>query len=166
MTIWRILVSLLAGTMVGGLLLTLHYLFGQLVSNGPEYMVQYGLGNAMGILMMSCALWLAGVLVLGGPCWFFLHRAGKISARHAGALGFALVFSFIFLINTIFALWVVGDGSDGSHFSAGDSGGPTWVDNQLTLHGWVSAAQEAGGFALAGVLVALSIWWVAYKVWR
>jgi len=166
MTIRRILASLLVGAMVGGLLFVLSYLVIQLLESGGEHVIKYGLSNVLAGFLFFSVVWFVGILLVGSPFWFFMHREGKTSWKYASSLGFGLVFIFIFLFNTFFAQLMVGDGSDGSRFSASDSGGPTWVDNQLTLHGWASAAQNACFFALAGMLVALSLWWAAYKARR
>ena len=160
MRIKRIISSLLVGAMTGALLFAGWYLFIQLLTNGPEHMLKYRLGSVAQVFIMTFVGWLVGLLLIGLPAWFFMHRAGKTSWAHAAATGFGLAFFISFALSTRgFMLWP----HTGSRYSAGDSGGPTWIDNSLTLHGWVNAAQSSLVFAIVAVAVTLSLWAMAYR---
>ena len=156
----RIISSLLAGATTGGLLVAGYYLLVQFVNFDVSHVLKYRLITSIWVFVMAFCFWLAGLVVVGLPFWFWMHKTRKTLWTHAVLLGFGLTFVVSFSFNTAFFQLLV---QTGSRFSASNSGGPTWIDNRLTLHGWISAAQGALIVALAATLVASTIWWVAYK---
>ena len=163
MTITRIILSLLAGALAGGLLFGAFDLSVELVRSGLQNVLKYRLQASFAISAMASIIWLIGLVMCGLPFWLWMHKTGRTTWWHAVLLGFGLTFIVAFALNTKFFDLLP---ASGSSFSAGDSGGPTWIDNHLTLHGWVSALQGSLLFALSGILVALCVWAVAYKAGR
>ena len=53
-----------------------------------------------------------------------------------------------------------------SAFSAGDSGGPTIIDNKMTTHGWIELFMEAFAFSIAGGIAGVVVWRIAYVARR
>jgi len=51
----------------------------------------------------------------------------------------------------------------GSTFSAGDAGGPTVINNRRTRHGWWVGARGSLMLGVAGALVAVVVWRLAYR---
>ncbi len=163
MTITRIISALLVGAITGGLLVAGWYLFGQLMDNGFDYVLKYGLQNGIGVFTLAFIGWLAGLLVFATPFWLWLHKLGKTGWHHAfllgGLLGFVVCLAFF---TKGFQLLPAGSGN----FSAGDSVGATWINGHLTAHGWWAYFVASVIFAASAVPVSLSLWWVAYRARR
>ncbi|PXA92591.1 hypothetical protein DMC18_10675, partial [Caulobacter sp. D5] len=48
------------------------------------------MGTAVAALVVSGPVWCAGLFLLGGPCWWWLHRRG-VRSRWAGAVAGAVL---------------------------------------------------------------------------
>ena len=139
----------------GASLVTLWFLSGV---TDLQWLRQYGLQNGLLIFAYAACVWAAGLILVASVPWAILHYNEKRSWRVAVALGALLTFVVTFgLITNGFGLIVSGN------FSAGDAGGPAWVDSRLTLHGWADAFQTALVCSAAGALVGLVVWRTAYR---
>ena len=164
MTATRIILALLAGAVTGGLLVALFdLLFTVFVLQDPKHDWKYAPLAIYSTIAMASTFWLIGLVVIGGPFWLLMHKMQFTSWKHV----VISVPSLIFLV--FLALKTQGFGllqSDMGNFSAWEFGGSTWIDGRMTLHGWFSAAWVSFILALHGLLVALTVWGVAYRAVR
>jgi hypothetical protein len=152
----RAALALAVGTLTGASLVTLFAVLTDL-----EYFREYGLQTDAASLVFTYAAtaWAAGLCLIAPLPWAILHRYGKRSWWIAMAFGTILTFVVALgLMTKGFNLFVLVDG-----FSASDSGGPTWIDGQLTRHGWVEALIVALACSVAGALVGFVVWRIAYR---
>ena len=133
--------------------------------NGVEHVLKYGPRNGFVVFFATAFLpWFAGIVLLASPFWWLLHRYNKRGWMSAVGLGFVLAFLVtLALLTRGFDLIPA---TEGSTFSASDNGGPTWINNELTTHGWVQAFWSSFWFGLAGICSALATWRVAYRFSR
>jgi hypothetical protein len=103
--------------------------------------------------------WLAGFLFaiyglvfIAVPAWWMLHQAGMTTWVHAVLLGVVLTFCYAI------AIWVFL-----TDRRASDSGALLFADGFPTRHGWYSVIQLAVPAAIAGGLVGLIVWRIAYR---
>jgi hypothetical protein len=146
--------GLVVGALAGAALVAFWGLWGLSLSDLREH----GLRTWFFAFSSAVFVWAVGLFVVAPLPWLVLHRMNVRSWLGAAALGAVLTFVAVVAITT----YGFGLGSPGT-FSAGDSGGPTWIDGRLTAHGWA----EIGKFALAcsviGALVGLIVARVAYR---
>ena len=154
LSVGRIFRALLAGACTGSLVLTGGIL---LVGAGYEPAVTL-LFSLPYVLVATFIAFSAGILVLGLPGWWILHRLGYRSWRAAFALGMVLTFIGNAALAVDPLIWP----TPNSTFSAGDSGGPTIIDNKMTTHFWIQLFMESFAFSLAGGIAGLVVWHVAY----
>lgn len=157
----RVILSLVAGSVTGALLIALWYLWGTAQNLGTQYILDYGLRPSSTVFTVALVVWAVGLTVFGLPLWWLLH---KLRLRHwlvAAVVGATVTFLVGFGIETR-ALELIPPPSN-STYSAGDAGGPTIIDNTLTPHGWWAAFRGSLMLSAGGILVALAIWRVAYR---
>ena len=155
-SLWRAALAIAVGTMTGGSLVTLFAVLSDL-----EYFREYGHETDAALLVFTYAaiVWGAGLCLAAPLPWAILHHYTKRSWPIAVAFGTTLTFVVALgLITKGFNLFNVAEG-----FSASDNGGPTWVDGRLTQHGWVEALKVALICSIAGALVAVVVWRIAYR---
>lgn len=91
----RVVKGLAAGSLAGGLCVTVGIALSLLASKG--FAALPILGAQISILFLSaCIAWAAGLVVLAGVPWLVLHRLGFRSWRTATTLGGTLVFLVVF----------------------------------------------------------------------
>jgi hypothetical protein len=101
-----------------------------------------------------------GLVVVGVPAWWVLHRLGRRDWYYAVCLG-ALLGCVGFVIVAMWnpewpALNLIS-------FLTEKFGGLTARAGQLTDEGWAALARGAGGVALAGGVAGLALWRIAYR---
>ena len=155
-SLWRAALAIAVGIMTGAALVTLFAVLSDL-----EYFREYGHETDAALLVFTYAavVWGAGLCLAAPLPWAILHRYTK--RRWPVAVAFGTLLTFVValaLVTKGFALFSVTEG-----FSASDNGGPTWVDGRLTQHGWVEAFNVALICSLAGALVGVVVWRIAYR---
>jgi len=152
----RGLLSLAAGAAVGGILVAAPYLAGRIAQLGG---IALGATVIWTLVVFAAAsiVWAFGLLALGAPVWWLMHRHGQRGWLSATCLGFALPF----LVALGFSAIQVRPPAGGSSSTA-DGGGLTSVNGVLTAHGWVAAIEGAAILGLGGVVVALVVRAIAY----
>ncbi|MGH7024427.1 MAG: hypothetical protein ACREEB_12680 [Caulobacteraceae bacterium] len=152
----RVALGILAGAGVGGALVTAQWLRAAVQTFGAAFVAQVGARGAAIVAVGAFVSWLAGLLLIGGPAWWLLHRHRLRGWRAAVLSGMALTF----VAGMVLAIPV---GSKGGSYSSADRGGMLVVDNHLTAHGWAEAAGRAALLAFVGGGVAFIVWRVAYR---
>lgn len=115
--------------------------------------------GAVFAMVMMTLVSLVVSLALCVPAYVMLKRRGPIRLAHclvAGACA-ALVFDLATHATTAYLLRDVG-------YSAGDSGGATFVDGSMTPHGVAVAARGLVADMIHGVAIAACFWGIAF--WR
>lgn len=157
----RLIGAVLVGALTGGLATASRFVWGTANNLGVEYIIRYGLIPTLTIFISSFVVWLAGLAVCGTPCWYVLHKRGLRSWYTAALLGVTLTFLVSFAIQT--DLFQLLPAPINSNYSASDNGGPLIVNNRLTPHGWWETAYGSLINGVAGMVVALVIWRIAYR---
>jgi hypothetical protein len=87
-----VLAAVMLATATGSGLTTLLFAGGALLSpsGGGVAMAVSGLPL---VFFFACPVWLAGLTVIGGPCWWILHRSGVRSRWTAPLVGALLTLS-------------------------------------------------------------------------
>ena len=154
-TFLRAVLAVGAGAVAGAAMVTVWFLAG---ASDLNYLRQYGFQAGVLIFINATVIWALGLVLVGAPLWAILHYYGKRNWTAAGALGAILTFVVTLgLLTNGFGLLVSGN------LSASDAAGPIWVDSQLTAHGWAVALEVAVVCCIAGALVGLIVWRVAYR---
>jgi hypothetical protein len=115
--------------------------------------------QALTFIVPAVFVCLALILVLCVPAYLLLQRFWKVRLIECVIAG-ALV-AVILNVGLYVASWVA---LSGVTFSAGDSGGATYVDGQLTAHGWVVAAKGVLFNVVLGASIGACFWILA--LWR
>lgn len=158
----RVILSRLAGSVTGALLVTLSYLISTAQNLGIQYILDYGLRPSLIVFTVAAVVWAAGLTVFGSPLWWVLH---KLRLRHwlvAAVVGASVTLLVDFGLETR-GFGLIPLTPSNATYSAGDAGGPTIINNILTAHGWWVAFQGALMLSVGGILVALAVWRVAYR---
>ena len=159
----RVMRSLFAGAVTGGLAIAICYALGTAMSLGLLYLVRYGLAAATGIFVAAFLVWLLGLIAFGMVPWWVFHRIGFRNLVSAIVLGFAMTFLVDLAIASHIAGLLAPQLSSGAHEFVRDGAGAEEVDYILTPHGWRLAVQGAAELGLLGATVAAVIWKTAYK---
>ena len=154
LSVGRILRALLAGACTGSLLTT----GGVLLGADPSTPGVTLLFTFPYVLVATFVAFSVGIVALGVPGWWILHRLGYQNWRAALALGMALTFIGKVAMAVHPLIWP----EPNSAFSAGNSGGPTIIDNKMTTHGWIELFMEAFAFSIAGGIAGVVVWRAAY----
>ena len=149
----RAVLALVVGTLVGAIIVTLFA-----VLTDIDYFREYGRQTAAGLLIFiyAAVFWGAGLFLVAPLPWAILHRYHQRTWPIAAALSVILTFV------VVLGLMTYGFGLFSSGYSASDNGGALWIDGRLTRHGWAEAAKVSAMCSVAGALVGLVVWWVAY----
>ena len=152
----RVGLAILAGALTGAIIVTLHWLNMVVRALGFAFLGGDG-GKGILIVFMGAALaWLGGMILIGGPAWWLLHRHRRRGWRTAGLSGMALTFAAGLLLSVPLP-------HTGGTYSEADRGGRLVEDDQLTAYGWERAAEGALLLSFVGGAVALVVWRVAYR---
>ena len=154
----RVVVSLLVGAAAGAAITTVQYLFGLFDANGAAHFFQYWIPKGSSIFGLSFVVWLAGILVFGGPVWALLHILKRRNISDALIVGAIIPFLVMLSFSTRFFT-----GQSDSNFRFFRSGNYTWVDGQMTAFGWRMAIINAAEYAAIGAFIAFTIWHLAYR---
>jgi len=151
----RAVLAILVGTLVGAAMVTIWLLAG---AGDWRSLQLHGLQIGILIFINAAVIWAIALLAIAAPLWIVLHRRNIRNWPAAGILGGGLTFVITLgLLTNGFGLMTP------ANLSAKDDGGATWVDSRLTLHGWIVALEIAAICAIAGALVGLIVWRVAYR---
>jgi hypothetical protein len=151
----RVGLALLAGSVLGALLGLVSVAAALALRSGASADVGALIGRILPSLLLRGFLsWFLGLLMIGAPAWWLLHRHGWRGWRAAilAAAGLAFATSLLMAIPR-----------PGEHRTEADRGGLTMIDDRLTTHGWTKALEDAAFVALAGVAVGFTVWRVAYR---
>jgi hypothetical protein len=153
----RVIFGLVAGALAGAIVVVGGLLIGEYLSRGVAYVAQYGPQIGAIIFVVAFVVWLLGLVLLGSPCWWLLHRMKMRQWRSAVILGGSMT-AVVFM-----ALQIPHPLGSGSSYSASDGGGRTVIDNALTAHGWFLAIMASLAWGCVGALIGLVVWRVAYR---
>ncbi len=148
--------AILAGALTGAIVVTLHWLNMVVHVLGLAYLTGGGVHGAVVFLIGAFLAWLAGLVLIGGPAWWLLHRHGFRGWRAAGLAGMAATFA----AGLILAIPLP---HTGGGYSEADRSGVLIENDQLTAYGWEKAAEGAFLLSFVGGAVALVVWRVAYR---
>jgi len=152
----RVGLAIVAGALTGAIIVMLNWLTGGVWALGPTFIASAGARGAPIVLMDAFIAWLAGVILIGGPAWWLLHRHQLRSWRSAILTGVATTFAAGLIL-------AVPTPHLGGGYSEADRGGVLVANGVLTAHGWLSAAQDALYLSVVGGAVGLVVWRVAYR---
>lgn len=151
------------GPAVGGVIDTGQYLIGVYDVLGFEHIRAYGISKGLRLFGLAGAGWLLGLAVLAAPAWAILHKRRITSWFAFLLLGAGVPFVLLFALSTHLGLSRAGQTP---HLNAWEDGGPTFIDNQITPHGWWVGLTTALSFGAEGAVVGLAVWSVAYQSTR
>jgi hypothetical protein len=161
----RALLALLVGALVGALafLLELGVLLALRPSKLSEMTEYVGTTNSDLIMLIALAalvFFAGGLLLIGAPVWWILHRLGHRQWFYAAGLG-AVLGSAGFILMSLWnpewpALSLVS-------FMTEEFGGLTARNGQLSGEGWSALFRGAIGIAVAGAAAGLGLWKIAYR---
>jgi hypothetical protein len=154
----RVILAFLLGAAVGTTITTTQYLIGLYEVNGPEHFAEWWFSKGARVSMISYPVWLAFIVVFGGPVWLLLHRL-KFLHWFAALISGAVVSSIVILAMATRMF----SGQASGNLTYSGSGGQQWVDGVMTPFGWKIAFINAAEFGLIGSIVALAIRAVAYR---
>ena len=115
--------------------------------------------EALVFVVPAIMVCLAVTVVFCLPAYFLLRRywkVGLVECVVSGAIAAVLLNVVLFVASRVAF-------SDGG-YSAGDSGGATYIDGKLTAHGWAVALQGVLYNMILGVSIGVSFWLLAF--WR
>src|SRR4051812_32030523 len=161
----RAFLALLGGALVGSLVFLLE--LGILLAVRPnkmgemtEYLGMDRVGLIQLVVIAVFIFFTGGLVIVGTPFWFLLHRLGRRSWFYAVALG-AVLGAAGFVVMVMWnpewpALSLVS-------FMTEEFGGLTARDGQLTGEGWSALVRGALGIGFAGAMAGLVLWKIAYR---
>lgn len=152
----RVGAAIVAGALIGGVIITLHWLITVARALGPAFVFGKGAGGALIVFMGAFLAWLAGLILIGGPIWWLLHRHHLHGWRAAALAAFAATFA----AGLILAIPLP---HKGGAFREADRGGVLVENDQLTAYGWLKAAEGALLLSFVGAAAGLAVWRVAYR---
>lgn len=110
------------------------------------------------VFAVAFVTWLVSISLLGGPIWFWLHRAGL---RHLWVA--AIVGALVPMFGSVAYSTNMFKGRTDSGYSEYAGGGQIWESGVLTPFGWQSAFQGALVYGVMGAVIGCLIWRVAYR---
>jgi hypothetical protein len=155
-TLLRAAVALLCGAVIGSALIVVGVL-----SPGLFWSHEVAGGIVLAALyvpfvaVVAFVFYAVGLLVLGAPGWFLLHRQRRRNWVHA--IGWGFVASF--LACSLLQLWP----TCGSYGWL-STGGPFLVNDLIRMNGWLITLWNTAWVTVAGGVVGLAIWRIAYRV--
>ena len=88
----RVMRSIFAGAVTGGLVFALCHLIGAAISFGPLHAVRYDFLTATALFVAAFIIWLVGLIAFALAPWWVFHRIGFRNLVSALVLGFAMTF--------------------------------------------------------------------------
>jgi hypothetical protein len=164
LSVAKIFSSISMGALVGGVLTMLDLLVMALAQEA-RFGVASTSGVAMGVIALPIAVlwagltWWMGMVIFGILPWLILDGLGFRSWRVAALFGLVVTF-----IGT-FAIEVLPPMARGS-WPLGDHNELLMTGGTLTHAGWIYYATYSAVNAAIGVVVALTVWWMAYSTRR
>jgi hypothetical protein len=170
-TLGRAVLALVVGAFLGSVL-TLVGTMGPMAVERPEF---FGLDAARWewivstIIIVSVGsffLFSTGLLVVGAPAWWLIHRAGYRNWPHLLMLGVALSIAFSFALEALSSSLPTPDESyrlAQSEYLLTHGRASAVVKLQPEARVWSEMIVEAALTAIAGGLVALVVWRMAYR---
>ena len=149
--------AIVAGAFVGGLTAAAQFLAGRLAMLSVDALASTAM-IAGYVLVIAMIVWGLGIVLVGGPFWWMVHKIGLRGWLPASAMGFALPF----LVTLAVAALHSQPSKSGSSWTS-DGGGMTSVNGLLTTHGWAVQMSSSVLLGISGVLVALTIQRLAYR---
>lgn len=156
--IWRIMLAIVAAAILGATVSTTNYLIALYSALGAEHFHQYGFSKGTSIFFLTFLVWLTGLVLLGGPVWAVMHAKGLRNWKHAVLAGTVVPFFTLLLLKTRFLT-----GQAGGGWSYFGHGGQQWLEGRITTFGFQKVLENALYYAVIGALLALLIWFIAYK---
>lgn len=152
----RVGLAVIAGALTGAGVVTLHWLNMVVRALGFGFVANGG-GRGVFITFLGVFFgWLAGLVLIGGPAWWLLHRHRLRGWWTAALAGMAATFA----AGLILAIPLP---HKGGGYSQADRGGALVENDQLTAYGWEKAAEGALLLSFVGGAVGLVVWKVAYR---
>jgi hypothetical protein len=164
-TFRRALLAVLGGAIVGAwvFFLEIAVLFAIRPSKLTEMIDYVGMSGAqlmMLIMAFAFIFFAGGLLIVGTPLWWILHKLGRRTWLDALALGAVLAaagFVAMVMYNPEWpALSLIS-------FLTEEFGGLTAANGRLSGQGWEALVRGAIGIALAGAFAGLAMWRIAYR---
>ncbi|HEY1880049.1 MAG TPA: hypothetical protein VGG68_08965 [Caulobacteraceae bacterium] len=152
----RVGLAILAGALTGAIVVTLHWLTMVVRVLGFAYLSGGGVQGTVVVVLGAFLAWLAGLILIGGPAWWLLHRHQFRGWRSAGLVGMVATF----VAGMILAVPLP---HKGGGYSEADRGGVLIEKDRLTAYGWEKATEAAFLLSFVGGAVALVVWRVAYR---
>ena len=152
----RIGLAAIAGALTGAVVVTLHWLNMVVRALGFGFLAASGARGTLIMFLGAFLAWLAGLILIGGPAWWLLHRHRFRGWRAAGLAAMATTFA----AGLILAIPLP---HKGGSYSQADRGGILIENDQLTVHGWAKAADGALLLSFVGGAVGLVVWRTAYR---
>ena len=149
---------MIVGAAIGASASAFHYLSSLYQANGPEHFAVYGWEKGSRAFIIALMGWLFGIVLIGGPIWRLLHKAGKRQWYVALVTGAAIPFFVPLAYQTGF---FTGQNFFGSSYYG--SGGQQRIDGALTAFGWKMAFLQSFHSAVAGGVIGLTVWLIAYR---
>ncbi len=98
------------------------------------------------VAMFAMGMYSVGLVIVGAPVWYVLHRLGKRTPVDAALTGATLTFFFCFVLDNDLLDRL-------QHLGR----------YPMSAYGWLMAGERAAWFAATGAIVGLTVWWVAYR---
>lgn len=157
-TTWgRALVALIVGTVLGALIVAGFIAY----EVGPHMFLRNAIRFVMAKFASAFMVWGSGILLVGAPIWLVLHKAGFRTWLVALFTGFLLPFALFF---PIFTGQLTGiKALQGCYDELAFLTRPVFASGTLPILGAGRAAAISAVFGAVGALIALTIWFVAYK---
>lgn len=166
-TSWgRALVALAGGIFLGAAIAALLSTINLYSDFDPEVAGRVHVATMPSSFDYAFRTWSFGLIVIGVPIWLVIHYFGFRTLIVWLILGFSVTFYVLFSLNT--------DSFSGSRFGGTNYpdyplGGYGWTDGEIfqgeimISYGWWVAIRVSVVGSLQGMLVALTIWRVAYQ---
>jgi hypothetical protein len=153
----RAIAALAAGASVGAVVTNADLLvIGVLYAGEPGGIQSQHIPLVISMFFLAFIIWGAGLVVVGAPMWWLLHRKGLRSWWIAVLSGAIAAFMGGLALSMALTLPI-------EHSSFGDSGGDTMIDGELTAYGWQELFLGAVEVGVVGAIVAAVIWRIAYR---
>ena len=153
----RAFAALAAGAAVGAVVTNADLLvIGVLYAGEPGGLHSQHIPILFSMFFLAFYIWGAGLVVVGAPMWWLLHKKGLRSWWVAVLSGAIAAFVGGFAMNLAVTLRI-------EHSSFSDSGGYTMIDGELTAYGWQELFLGAVEIGVIGAIVAAVIWRIAYR---
>jgi hypothetical protein len=152
----RIGLAVLAGAALAAALAALQWLVGALRLFGPQMVASFALQAVGLVFVRAFANWFFGLLLIGAPGWWLLHRHGFRGWRVAIVAGMALTFLTVLVL----AIPLPGQASEPpSVVASGSAIVHHWVVRQT----WQSVVTVAFLTSFVGGAVGGLMWRIAYR---